>query len=168
LEIQGSLDGLCGVYAIINSIETLVANDIYSPKLFAYLIRKMGSRLPAILIDGLSTKEIRKLVLAPSVVFCAGYGVMLNYTVCPQRISFIEYWQIMQTHIDQHGAGSIVLGLAGVQDHWTCVRRITNKSLLLLDSRLTRLYRRCISIDATPAVHHLRPKDTFLLTVRRE
>ena len=164
---QGSLDSLCGVYAIINSIDTL-SGVIQSSKLFSHLIRKMGSRLPTILIDGLSTKEVRRLVLAPSMGFCAQHGVRLDYIVCPRRRSISEYWQIMQAHMDRHGAGSIVLGMAGAQEHWTCVRRITDKSLLLLDWQcLTRLCRRHISIDATPAAYHLHPNDTFLLTVHK-
>jgi len=134
--------------------------------LFAHIVRKMRSHLPAILIEGLTTEEMEQFVLKPSVAFCVKQTISLSYTICPRYASFDDYWQLMQAHIAAHGAGSIVLGIAGVQDHWTCVRRITEKSLLLLDSQnLIRLCRRHISIDATPAVHHLHPKDTFLLSV---
>jgi len=162
---QGSLDALCGVYAFVNSITLLVPKKIKSKKLFSYIIRKMGNRLPAVMLEGLSTKEMLKLVLTPSVTFCAKHHVNLRYTTCSKDIVFGEFWQLMQQHIATHGSGSIVLGIAGTHDHWTCVRRVTDKSMLLVDSDdMARIHRRHVSLGDAGR-HRLHPKDTFFLKI---
>jgi hypothetical protein len=163
---QGSLDGLCGAYAVINSISLMIPR-IDADTLFSSVITRMGGRLSSIMLHGMTTAELRNLVLKPCRNFCIKRRVTLHYSRCTGS-SLDDYWQTLQTHITQHGAGSIVLGITGSYDHWTCVRRITDKTMLLADSGdWTRLYRRHVTVDASEALYRLRPTDTFLMMIEK-
>jgi hypothetical protein len=166
MHLQGSLDGLCGAYAVINSL-TLMVPKIDAELLFSGLISSMGQRLATAILAGMSTTELRKLVLAPCADLCRTQGLIVRYRMCRCDETLAAYWRAVQAHHARYGAGSIVLGIAGGHDHWTCVRRVTDKTMLLEDSAaLTRLYRRHVSVDAG-AKYQLRPRDTFLITVNR-
>ena len=168
MHLQGSLDGLCGAYAVINSL-TLMAPDIDAEMLFSCLIGHMGQRLAEVMLEGMSTIELRKLVLAPCVGLCDTLGLILRYRTSRCGESLAEYWQTVQAHTAQHGSGSVVLGIAGGYNHWTCVQRVTDKTMLLADSGwMTRLYRRHASVDTTAAKYRLSGKDTFFMTIKRK
>jgi len=156
---QGSFDNLCGIYSCINSISLMV--DIDAEALFYYLIRHMSGHLPSVMLDGLRPGQLRRLVLAACRQFCTKQRINLNYRTCQCR-SLDEYWQTLQDHIAIHGPGSVILG---VDEHWTCIRRITSKTILLADSiDWKRLYRRHVSIKCD-ASHQLFPNATFLLNI---
>ena len=160
---QGNLDSLCGCYAVINSI-TLMAPRIEAESLFSFVITRIGKRLPAIMLNGMTTADLRSLVLKPCRNFCAKQRVSLHYSICSS--SLLDYWQNVQAHMAEYGIGSIVLGITGSYDHWTCVRRITDKTMLLADSSdWERLYRRHVNTDE--ANYRLRPKDTFLMMIEK-
>ena len=126
----------------------------------------MGEHLQAVMLHGMTTAELRNLVLKPSRRFCAKRHVALHYSVC--NASSADYWQTVQAHITQHGAGSIIIGVTGGYDHWTCVRRITDKTMLLADSvDWARLYRRHVTVGAGEAKYRLRSRDTFLMVIEK-
>jgi hypothetical protein len=120
-----------------------------------------------VIVHGLSNKELRKWVFAACISYCAKQRVRLRYQQCSKR-PLDAHWQVMQMHYRQHGAGSIVLGIAGSHEHWTCIQKITERTLVLADSgALCRLYRRHIAIDDS-ARHRLDPRDTFLMVIDRK
>src|ERR1700748_148459 len=129
---QGTLDSVCGVYAIINSI-ALLDPHVDTDGLFPYLLHKLEHRLCTAIIHGLNNKELRKWVFAPSIAYCAKQRAKLRYVGC-KRTSLDEHWQVMQAHCHRHGPGSIVLGIAGTYDHWTCIKEVTERTLMLADS----------------------------------
>jgi hypothetical protein len=165
VHLQGSLDGLCSVYAVLNST-TLLAPQLDAELMFTSVISHIGDRLLSIMLEGMSTSELRRLALAPCIRFCARHGVALRYAICRRGMSLSEYWQTIQDHCGQHGPGSIILGIGGACDHWTCVSNITEKTIMLADSQaMRRLYRRYVTIDHRPGKYSLRPIDTFLMTI---
>jgi len=156
---QGSFDNLCGIYSCINSISLMV--DIDAEALFYYLIDHMDGHLPSVMLHGLRTAQLRRLVLAACRRFCAEQRIDLSYRTC-QSSSLNEYWQTLQDHIAKQGPGSVILG---VDEHWTCIRHITSKTILLADSiDWKRLCRRHVSIRCN-ATHQLFPNATFLLNI---
>ena len=160
---QGNLDSLCGCYAVINSI-TLMVPRIEAEALFSFVITRIGKRLASVMLNGMTTAELRSLVLKPCRNFCAKQRVSLHYSICSS--SPLDYWPTVQAHMAQYGVGSIVLGITGSYDHWTCVRRITAKTMLLADSSdWERLYRRHVAVGKAEATYRLRPKDTFLMMI---
>jgi hypothetical protein len=156
------LDSLCGAYAVINGISLMASID--AEALFSHLIEQMHEHLPVIILRGLRTQQLRQLVLAPCRDFCAArHQLRLRYQTC-RASSLDQYWETLQNHIAVHGPGSIILG---VDEHWTCIRRITDKTILLADSvDWNRLYRRYISLD-TDRKHLVFPEATFLLEISR-
>lgn len=156
------------MYCVVNSI-TLLAPQINAEQLFSCIIRRIGQQLPIIMLEGMSTTELRKLALQPSVRFCIKHGVALGYAVCPPTTDLLAYWQIIQTHSAQHGAGSVIIGFGGGWNHWTCVRRMTERTMFLADSTampIHRVYRRHVTLGKT-GKHSLRARDTFLITVSK-
>ena len=165
VHFQGSLDGLCSVYAVLNST-TLLAPQLDAALMFTSVICHIGEKLLSIMLEGMSTSELRRLALAPCIRFCAKHGVKLRYAICRRGISLAQYWQTIQDHCAQHGPGSIILGISGACDHWTCVSNVTEKTIMLADSQaMRRLYRRNVTIDHSPGKYSLRPSDTFLMTI---
>lgn len=159
MHYQGSLDGLCGIYATINAISLMTELDAVA--LFAHLIKDLQDHLSEIIVRGLFTHEMRRL-LNSCRRFCLAQRVSLAYLTC-NTSSLDEYWQGLQNHIAVHGAGSVILG---VDEHWTCIRRITPKTIMLADSnQWYRLYRRYVS-TGTDAQHQVFPKATFLLNAK--
>lgn len=145
----------------------LLAPQIDAEKLFSCIIRRIGKQLPTIMLEGMSTAELRKLALMPSARFCVKHGVVLNYVVCPKSNDLPTYWRTIQTHSAMHGAGSVIIGFGGGWEHWTCVRRMTERTMFLADSMVLpaqRVYRRHVTFG-TAGKCSLRARDTFLLTV---
>jgi|SRR5882672_11092101 len=156
---QGSLDGLCGIYAAINGISLMTKID--TAALFSYIIQHMRDRLSAVMLQGLRSPQMRVLVVDVCRRFCIAHNIPLNYRIC-YASSLDEYWQWLQNHVAEHGPGSVILG---VDEHWTCIKRITTRTILLADSNnWFRLYRRHVSIG-TDAQHQVFPKATFLLRI---
>jgi hypothetical protein len=136
---------------------------IEAESLFSFIITRIGKRLSSVMLNGMTTAELRSLVLKPSKNFCAKQRVSLHYSICSS--SPLDYWHNVQAHMAQYGVGSIVLGITGGYDHWTCVRRITDKTMLLADSSdWDRLYRRHVTAGDT---YRLRAKDTFLMMIEK-
>jgi hypothetical protein len=145
----------------------LLAPYIEIDGLFPYLVHKLDRRLCTTIVYGLNNEELRKWVLTPCIAYCAKQRAKLRYTVC-KRAPLDEHWQTMQAHCRRHGPGSIVVGITGTYDHWTCIRKVSDRTLILADSwTLNRLYRRNIATDNS-AVHKLNPKDTFLISIERK
>ena len=119
------------------------------------------------MVHGLSTKELREWVLAACIKYCGKQHMRLRYRQC-RKCPLDEHWRVMRAHCYQYGPGSIVLGVGGTHDHWTCIEKVTERTLILADSgMLSRLYRRHIAIDDT-APHKLNPRDTFLMKIDRK
>lgn len=137
--------------------------DIDAEALFYYLIGLLSSNLSSMMLQGLKPGQLR-LVLASCRKFCSDQQINLSYRTC-QSGSLDEYWRTLQDHIAIQGPGSVILG---VDEHWTCIRQITSKTIMLADSvDWKRLYRRHVSIKCN-ASHQLFPNATFLLRISRE
>lgn len=155
------------MYCVVNSI-TLLAPRIDAEKLFSCIIRRIGQQLPSFMLEGMSTAELRKFALVPSARFCLKQGIALHYAVCPPTNDLLTYWQTIQTHSARHGAGSVIIGFGEGWDHWTCVRRMTDRTMFLADSMVMpihRVYRRHVTLGKT-GKYSLRARDTFLISVK--
>jgi len=161
-EQQGSLDALCGVYAALNSIG-LMTDRIDLSQLFTYIVDKLDCRLSVVIIHGLDTRELRKWVLKRCAAFCAKHQIEVTYSQCAKDLPLADHWRMMQQHHRLHGAGSIVLGLSGSYNHWVCVKSITEKTLIFVDTLPSRVYRR--HVGRTDNSIQIRSKDTFLLRI---
>jgi len=147
---QGDLDGLCGIYAIVNALcHVLHLRDEQCQKLFEKLIQALEQdcrHSHQRLLWGIGFQQLRRLVT----VVCKSRleGQKLTSATRPLRLkrqqrTLPHLWIALN---EQVGPTCVaIVGLAGAANHWCVVYRVTPKTLWLLDSSgQTRIYRsRC-------------------------
>ena len=161
---------MCGAYAIVNSIQLLTGGETTCVDLFAAIIQRIGDRLPGVVLGGLTFCEFERYVMSAAVAFCATQSITLCYQRAPRTRSLDRYWAAIKAHTECHGAGSIVLGLWGTYNHFTCVKKVTDRVILLIDSvDMQRIHRNAITLDMkkTPRRHWLQSNMTYLLSIKR-
>ena len=131
---QGDLDGLCGVYSILNALQWLLpkARDTdYLTKLFdktigtLYTIKNIR--------DGGEEPELRKVFHFVKAKVAADFGVDLNLTI-PSAGNFKRPDYAMQSVFDTETGGVFIFGFEGLDSHWTVARGLTANEVILFDS----------------------------------
>ena len=122
---QGSLDGLCGVYSIINASRIINDfNDEECIELFQQVIRFLDSErcLSKLLINGIDINligqvmnNVKDLRIKKEQPFRGKSETKLE-----------EFWSDMQNFLEMPNR-AILLGLGGVHDHWTVVKSLSVK-----------------------------------------
>jgi len=138
---QGSLDALCGVYAIVNAVSYLcpALDSNEARALFARLLRKIGRvRRKALktLREGLTISQVRRLLKAA----CKGVERRLDVRLRVQRIrhkvrdapQLSSLWHELRRRL---GSGSVaIVGIGGLEAHWSVAIRAGRTWLKLVDS----------------------------------
>ena len=169
---QGHLDGLCGVYAIINAIR-YVRPDVtqrHAQWLFERLNRALAKQNPArasagrMVIHGLNRTEMRRLIEVARQQLALEFGITLKVEWLPKlgrRWHLAELWRVLAV---QMSLGRVaVLGLGGRHAHWSVVIAVTPKQLRLFDSdRLRTIRRRQCTVGLTTTRIMLMPDEVFL------
>lgn len=172
---QGALDGLCGVYSVINACSFMFGRRLRKDD-YRSLFRELGrtleeqGRLGDVLASGMSVQTLGKLIDKASEftsdLLREGIRRELAFRSDPPSLDL--YWSKLAAHHRRTGEGQIIIGMSNSHDHWSCVRKVTDRSLLLADSvELRRLNRaRCtISEPTDQQPHVLWPTQTYLLAV---
>lgn len=171
--IQGNLDGLCGVYAVVNSVRNLSPKRLKSveeKELFRQLIAKLGEegRLEDALCHGMTVQPLGRLIDCATEFLEINWGCTISrrlaFGQAPESLQ--EFWGKISAHVDDHGPGSVILGLGGKYDHWTCIAKASETALTLIDSDgIRRLHRKHCTISAAQRSRHheLWPTQTYLL-----
>src|SRR4051812_8860518 len=168
---QGRLDGLCGVYALINALRLLCPrlDEDACERAFCALIRARARQAAsplAVISGGLSRRELLKLI-GPWQRFAAReFGVTLR--VSRLKVSgptLRGIWRGLCRALD--GKSVAILGLDGAERHWTVAHAATERTLRVADScGLRVIYRSQCTTGTTRVRYQLRPSE--LLVVRRE
>lgn len=152
---QGDLDGLCGVYAIINALRHLCPElgAARSQAMFRVLVRSIAPRSPARAIaklnDGLTIGAVFRLTRLAAAHAERHCGSSISVSLlagrcdrgCPLRWSLAHLWHVLATVLSSRSA--VILGLSGSQRHWSVAISISRRQLRLVDSDgLHRLRRR--------------------------
>ncbi len=165
---QGDLDGLCGVYAIINAVDVLCGplDMDHAQSLFKQILRYLSTQVPIAerLSDGLTLNDVAGII---NRVVCRSYPIQRSKPFHGQAsVSLSRYWATLQTALIQPHT-VVLMGIAGRYNHWTVIQRITDKSLILKDSgRMRYLHRRHCSVFnalGNNNRHWLLPTNTYLL-----
>ncbi|WLE97384.1 MAG: hypothetical protein QTN59_00830 [Candidatus Electrothrix communis] len=162
---QGGLDGLCGVYSIINALKLVneYSNE-ESQENFNKIIRYLDSErnLSKLIINGLDINLIGQVMNNVQ-----DLGIVKEQPFKGKgETSLSEFWTAMQYFLNEPYR-AILLGLSGVHDHWTVVQSISDKQLQLLDSDgLKKLNRSaCTTQFATKSRKHVvYPTHTYFLS----
>ena len=135
---QGSLDGYCGIYSIINAINLLI-KDIDSAELFAKIIKTIGRRLSRMTLNGITDDELKEFVLAPTIGYLLTKNIELNYTNVEAN-NLDDFWKIVQNHYEEKGSGSIIMGMMGVREFVTIGEATKKRKHVFLPSETFLLY----------------------------
>ena len=171
---QGDLDGLCGVYAIINAIRHLCpeVDTEHSRELFIAMMQarhELALRRPLVFVyDGLGRRPLTALANAAieHLAHTAGIDIEVEWLAPAKggRSSLPTLWRKLSAHIGSTGIA--IVGLAGRTSHWTVVIDITCKQMRLLDSDGLSVLRRS-RCSPRPGAHHHSIEPGNILLVKR-
>lgn len=177
---QGSLDSLCGVYAVINSVRTVAASHgqrlsrAECVDLFKRLCGVLadGGRLEDALTDGTTIRTFQAMTREAHDWLARGRGLVLEsrraFGRAPEGLD--QFWRRLQNHASDEGPGSILIGIAGRIDHWSCIRSLNSRAILLVDSDGVKLLRRdrcTVSDPDRRRIYELAPTQTLLVSRSR-
>lgn len=160
---QGDLDGLCGVYAVVNAARLAAHPHRRLPaaecrELFAVLLAELADegRLRGFVAHGLGNRVLARLLRRTDRWLRKRNGLALEV-----RRPFAERGEpgpeaclrVLAEHLARPGAAAIV----GSDEHWMVVRAVTPKRLLLADSNGRRHFAAVVTSDATGTGSASRP-----------
>ncbi len=169
---QGRLDGLCGVYAIINALRALCPElgEQAAWELFRHLLRSLGDLLERpwpVVWGGMGQAVVRALLRRACAQVERRTGACLQVRrlrVPGGEVSLSGVWAALREELDQ-GRVAIV-GLSGRWDHWTVAGRATGRTVRLLDSSgLVLLRRSACTVGQARQRYRLTPNS--ILVVKR-
>lgn len=137
---QGDLDGLCGLYCIVNAMSILCPelNERQAEKLFIKLLRSLISFVEEpieIVYEGMDDSVLRHLLTI------AQSDVESRFKVCLKirpfrrtrgRKSLPQVWRVLQERLTPRLVA--IAGLDGLDYHWTCIYAISSSAIGFLDS----------------------------------
>ena len=142
---QGKFDGLCGLYAILNSIKWLYHIDEDNlDAMFQSLCESLPGKFPQALWDGLGVPEIRRLL-----TFSSAYlAEQLGYDDLRWHLPFLRrkfasvdtFWRCVGEQIAANDPAVVIVGLNKPWDHWTVAHKVTARAVEFFDSYGMRRY----------------------------
>lgn len=174
---QGTLDSLCGVYAVINSTKAMC--DQHGRRLTRGACKELfvelcnvlagGGRLADALANGTTIRTFQQMTRAAHEWVADQQGLQLKsvraFGSAPSGLA--DYWDRLVDHTEQYGNGSVLVGMSGKHNHWSCIRSISERNISLMDSDgIVSLRRdRCtVGEPTTRRQHVLWPTQTLLVS----
>jgi hypothetical protein len=183
--VQGELDGLCGIYSIINSMiwglyslqvtghrprqQSRPLGERETEQLFLSLIARL-TRKHGIhpVVHGISSLELARLLRHSAAWLSAKRDLRLTFMrpfYRRRRATIGQVCQVLSNHLAGAGNAAII-GLEWPSRHWTVVIGVTATRLALLDSsgdQYLTLRRRPRNSERQRRL--LRPGEVFLLKI---
>lgn len=181
---QGMLDGLCGIYSIINGLlwaqhtsrfttikrpkQARTLREVEVTELFIHLLSALVQRRAHLrsVVDGVNNRDLARLIRHSSRWLIERSGVAFTSHrpfLGRARIATSRVACALAEHLATPGS-AVIVGLECPWDHWTVVRKATPGRLLLLDSSgESQLLLRACGQHCTSHSSLLRPDNVFLL-----
>jgi hypothetical protein len=137
---QGQLDGLCGLYAIINAIRlaTRDRTDEFSHgvwrELLLALISEAESVTATAVVHGIGAKPLCELAKAAQRHLASEHGVAVTVSRSRGPKHSFDGLIAHLAELTKQPATAVVVQLAGDVRHWTVLRGVGKQALELLDS----------------------------------
>ena len=183
---QGELDGLCGLYAIINAMKLLAASrghnftDSSGAELFRQMVRSLHKRnlLPNALWDGTSIMHVRNFLGGAKTFMRRNYGLDLVYSQLARKGEITRkdvFWRFLDSALAGDGMYDFrfktpyqrvaLLGLGDPLPHWTLAYGVTASSIKLIDSgsRFSLKYSACTVGESQPNHWMIEPEHTLVI-----
>jgi len=178
---QSSIDGLCGVYSVMNATEIVIGKFHYDRKLkrkasqrrvlFRNLIGYLAKHdlLEETLICGFDDIDAKGGLIDIAIKSVKKYQkrkLRKQIAFDTDNVTLDQYWEKLTEHLSQSDS-AVIISLSGRIKHWTCVRQITPNTLILSDSSgIRRIARdRCTSEMESRDMYTLWPTLTYLLSL---
>jgi hypothetical protein len=142
---QGKFDGLCGVYAVLNSVKWLYhMSEDDLDRMFQGLCESLSDNFPNALWDGLGVPEIKRL-LDHSVSYLAKHHKHddLHWSLPFLRREFHSvsaFWRGVGEQISANVPTVVIIGLNKPWNHWTVAHEVTAHTAAFFDSYGMRRY----------------------------
>lgn len=178
---QGHLDGLCGLYSIINAIRWASVGQLRMThqdckKLLAKMLDHLERQgvLNLTITEGMTTGQLRRMLKVADRWLVKKKQWRLEYERpwqrAPSRPPLDQALAIIKGHIAQPNCSAII-GIAGGYNHWSVFAEVASAKIKLFDSS-RRWSPDLISTDILPVSksnkkYQLVPGDVFLLTIRQ-
>lgn len=139
---QGELDGLCGVYSVVNAIYTILPKETQEnhPDLKKKLFRKAletfknKSGLLDAILDGMDKDELLK-VLESCKIFLNQLNLILDYEQLTRDYQRINGILNRVKEDKEHPNTAIIIGIeSDDMQHWTVIKEIINNTIRFYDS----------------------------------
>ena len=166
---QGYLDGLCGIYSVINATR-LVVKDMQEEeamKLFRKCMRHVEKRksLGKVSTGGVNESDIWSILKK---VVLVNYAIKVKRPFCKTRdIPTHDFFKELREYFDKDGKRSAIICFECRDwDHWTVIRSLTMKQMALFDSSMMKTINtsRCVTNKPTKKKPYLiNTKETFFL-----
>jgi hypothetical protein len=138
LSISGDLDGLCGLYAVVNAacflcpeVETADARDLFRVLNDELRKRRCTSN---VVWAGMCPALVWPMLLAAKTYLREALDLQIEVeglTFRAERATIAQVWSAVQ---DQIGSGVAVLSVSGRHEHWSVAYKVTPRTMRLLDS----------------------------------
>ena len=166
---QGYLDGLCGVYSVINATRLLVKgiSEEECMKLFEKCLThvEQRKRLSKAITTGISKSDLSSILKNV---------VMVKYPIARQNpfrgvddIGVDDFFGEIQSFLNEDSKRTVIAGLIGNGwDHWTVIKSISPKRVMLFDSALMKtinISRCALKKTSKKKPYKLKLKETFFL-----
>lgn len=164
---QGQLDGLCGVYSIINSARIINNFDHkYCESIFREIVKFLALEysFSKIMTQGVNVKIIGRIIDDVEKLNLVKQKLPRDEKKLPLTL----FWSSMQRHLAEPNR-AILLGLGGVYNHWTVSHKISDRRMMLFDSaHLQHLNKySCTTQRLNENYRHIiKPKYTYYLRSR--
>jgi hypothetical protein len=165
---QGRLDGLCGVYTLINTLRLLCPrlDEDACERVFCALVRARARQTTsplAVITGGLSQRDLLSLIGSWQRFAANEFGIAL--TVSRLKVSepsLHGIWRGLCRALD--GQSIAILGLDGVERHWTVAYAATPRTLRVADSSgLKVIFRAQCTVGRTSLRYRLRPSEVLVV-----
>lgn len=147
---QGDLDGLCGIYAVVNALNHLLQNKTeraLSESLFEAVLRAIPRRMyPEVLFEGLNVDELQKIARAAVKHLDQEWNIQVDVTRPFLRRRFKDQPSFLDELdlLEGEQVCSTIIGIDwnGVEGHWTVLKDISSDEVRLIDSAGVKVLKR--------------------------
>ena len=131
--VQGNLDGLCGLYSVVNAVK-LIRRKTPAKAIFKESLRFLSENhnLAEIVGAGMERPILSKLLnLAAKRVPVSSKWPFYR----GKSPSLASFWSVLEGHVnEQEGRTAIVAFSCASWSHWSVVREVKEERLVLFDS----------------------------------
>jgi hypothetical protein len=148
---QGSFDGLCGAYSVVNAVHYLYEDFSQEDcaALFTYMVRSHPELFSQALLSGMRFKQLWGLANTAKKCIAPYRTMRLYRPFYNQKVSSVD--DFMDRVSTMIGTNAVMLvGLGRPWNHWSVASKITPKTITFQDSgscNVQRVYKSSLSLE---------------------